>query len=249
MRPDIATLERATLTALPAPRQAFDGPFVVKLFHGGTGRANAAASLDPAPDPGLEARVARIEALYHRHGQPARFRSTPLDPPGLEALLAARGYAGGEDSLVHAGPAAAAALVDSAVRDEGGPTAAWMAMVATAEYQVPARQAEKRENPALLAVPAAWLLLREAGEDLAVVFTVADGACCGLYDLAVRPGFRRRGLGLRMLRAAAHWAVGQGAGFLYAQAAESNAASIGLQRALGLEEAYRYRYWVKPVGR
>lgn len=50
--PSIAALERATLTTLPAPRAAYDGTFVMRAFHGGTGRGNSASSLDP---PGLEA--------------------------------------------------------------------------------------------------------------------------------------------------------------------------------------------------
>ena len=62
--PGILAIEQATLTAVPAPRLVFDGPFVVRRFLGGTGRANAACGLDPRPDPGLPARIDRIEAFY-----------------------------------------------------------------------------------------------------------------------------------------------------------------------------------------
>ena len=64
--PCVAALERAALSALPAQRVAFDGPFVVRAFLGGTGRANAASSLDPAPDPGLAERLPRIAAGWPR---------------------------------------------------------------------------------------------------------------------------------------------------------------------------------------
>jgi hypothetical protein len=57
--PDIAALERACLTAVPAQRVAFDGSFVVRSFLGGTGRANAASSLSPADDPELGKRMRR----------------------------------------------------------------------------------------------------------------------------------------------------------------------------------------------
>ena len=50
--------------AISAPRNAFDGPFVLRAFAGGTGRANAASSLDPAPDAALAERIPRIEACY-----------------------------------------------------------------------------------------------------------------------------------------------------------------------------------------
>jgi GNAT superfamily N-acetyltransferase len=245
---DIAALERASLSALPAPRHAWDGPFVIKAHLGGTGRANACSSLDPAPDPGLAARIPRIEAIYHRLGLTSRFRSTPLDPPGLAEALLARGYAlDKDDTIVHAGPVAPFAEADPAVRDEVGPTEAWMALIATAEYQTPTRRAEKLRNPELLAARGAWLVLREDGADAACLFAVADGAHCGIFDLATRPDYRRRGLGARLIRAAAHWAGGHGATTLYAQVASSNRASRALQESLGLREAYRYRYYTKPV--
>jgi GNAT superfamily N-acetyltransferase len=245
MPAEVAALERACLTALPAPRQAFDGPFVAKLFLGGTGRGNATSSLDPAPDPGLPARVARIEALYARHSLPCRFRLTPLDPPGLEPLLIGRGYAEGEETIVHAGPLPAGP--DRAARCLDGPEPDWMAVVATAEYQTEARRAEKLRLPELLATPGGWFLLREDGVDAACLFAVVDGPWCGIFDLATRPEFRRRGLGERLVRAAAHWAAGLGAIGLWAQVASANAASLALQRLVGLAEAYRYRYRIRPL--
>ncbi|MCB4823331.1 GNAT family N-acetyltransferase [Roseicella aerolata] len=245
----IAALERACLTALPAPRHAWDGPFVLKAFLGGTGRANACCALDPAPDPDLAARIGRIEATYHRLGLPSRFRSTPLDPPGLAEALLARGYLPDKDpTIVHAGPLVPVARPDAEVRDEGGPSEAWMALVATAEHQTPARRAEKLRNKDLLAAPGAWLVLREEGVDAACLFAVADGAHCGIFDLATRPDFRRRGLGARLIRAAAQWARGLGAEALYAQVASGNRPSRALQESLGLREAYRYSYYVKPTG-
>ena len=242
---EVVALERACLTALPAPRHAFDGAFVLKAFLGGTGRANAVCSTDPAPDPDLPARIARIEALYTRLGLACRFRLTPLDPPGLEALLRARGYADGEETIVHAGPAQP--VTDPAVRALDGPAPEWMAVVATAEYQTPARRAEKLRNPEMLAAPGAWLLLREDGVDAACLFAVADGRYCGIFDLATRPEYRRRGLGERLIRAAAHWAAGLGAETVWAQVAATNTASLALQRRVGLREVYRYRYLVKPI--
>jgi GNAT superfamily N-acetyltransferase len=242
---DVLGLERACLTALPAPRQAFIGPFVLKGFLGGTGRANAASALDPAPLAELAGTVERVEAAYAHMGLPCRFRLTPLDPAGLHPFLLARGYAEKDETVVLAGPIAGIAAPDAAVRDEGGPSDAWMGLVATAEYQLPARQAEKLRNPELLAVPGAWLVLREDGMDAACLFAVADGPYCGFFDLATRPEFRRRGLGERLIRAAAHWARTRGATLLWAQVAAANGPSLALQRRVGLIEVYRYRYLVR----
>ena len=244
-RPDAdpALLERAALNAVPAPRVAWDGPFVLRAFLGGTGRANAASSLDPAPDPGLAARVARIEAHYAALGLPCRFRCTPLDPPGLVPLLEARGYAGAEGAVVMTGPLAPAEAPGAAWR--GGPDAAWLAVLATAGYQGPARRAEKEAAVPLMARPAAWLMLREDGADAACGHAVADGTLCGIFDLAVRPAFRRRGLGGRLLGALAAWGATRGATTAWLQVAPGNAAARRVYAAAGLAEAYRYRYFVR----
>ena len=244
--PDVAALERACLTAVPAQRLAFDGSFVVRSFLGGTGRANAASSLSPADDPDLAARVARIEARYEAQGLPVRFRSVPLDPPGLAAMLSARGYVTKDETIIFVVPAEDIAHADADVRVLPAPDADWMAVTATAEHQVPARRAEKERAVAMMMVPAAWLVLHEAGKPIACISAVADGDLAGFFDLAVVPGARRRGLSARITRAAAHWAMAQGARWIWAQVAASNQASCAAQQSLGMREAYRYVYYVRP---
>jgi GNAT superfamily N-acetyltransferase len=244
--PSVAALERASHSAVPAARVAFDGPFVVRAFLGGTGRANAASSLDPAPDPDLPARVARIAGHYARLGLPARFRSTPLDPPGLGALLRARGFAERDETCVLAGPLDAFAAEDGEVEALDGPGEAWLSVVATAEYQTAARREEKARSPGMLVPPAVWLLLRVRDAPAASAFVVADGPLAGFFDLAVHPAFRRRGLARRVMAAAAAWARGRGAAWGWGQVAAANAPSLALNRNLGMGEAYRYRYFIAP---
>jgi N-acetylglutamate synthase len=247
--PDVLALERATLTAVPAPRLAFDGPFVLRAFLGGTGRANAASSLDPAPDRELPERLARIAARYAALGLAPRFRSTPLDPPAMQELLRRRGYVERDETQVLAGPVEGVARTDAAVEALEGPEPDWLGVVATAEHQTPARRAEKLRMPELLAIPAAWLLLREEGRPAASIFVSADAGLGGIFDLAVHPEFRRRGLGARIVAAAADWAAARGARWLWGQVACTNAASLGLNTGLGLREVYRYRYLMQVQGR
>ncbi len=243
--PGVLEIERATLTAVPAPRTTFVGPFAVRAFLGGTGRANAATSLDPSADPDLDVHVAEVEAMYGRAGMPPRFRSTPLDPPGLAERLQAWSYAERDESCVICGPIAGFAADDPAAEILDSPTEDWMGIVATAEYQTPARRDEKARMPELLLAPAAWVLLRVEGRPAATAFIVAGGRLAGLFDLAVRPEFRRRGLGRRVIAAAGAWAAARGAGWVYAQVTASNTASLALNHGLGLRERYRYRYWLR----
>jgi GNAT superfamily N-acetyltransferase len=222
--PSILAIERATLSAVPAPRVAFEGGFVLRSFAGGTGRANAACPLDPSPDPELAERIGRIEGFYRRAGFTPRFRSTPLDPPGLAALLEARGYRSHDESQVICGTLGPAFRGDPDCTALAGP--------------------EKARMPELLGVPAAWILLRDGGVPAACAFVTADGPLAGLFDLAVRSEFRRRGLGSRVMSAAGAWAREQGARFAYAQVACTNTASLALNAGLGLTERYRYRYFL-----
>ncbi|MFN9337103.1 MAG: GNAT family N-acetyltransferase [Alphaproteobacteria bacterium] len=245
-QPDIGALERACLTAVPAQRVAFDGSFVVRAFLGGTGRANAASSLSPEVDPALAARIVRIERRYEALGLPVRFRSTPLDPPGMADLLRAQGYVTKDETIIFLVAIQGIARANVAVRVSSTPNADWMAVTATAEHQVPARRAEKERAADMMMVPAAWLVLYEDAKPMACISVVADGPMAGFFDLAVVPEARRQGLGSRITRAAAHWAAGQGASWLWAQVASANQASCAAQQSLGMREAYRYVYFVRP---
>ena len=238
----VHALERATLNALPSHRIVFDGPFVVRSFLGGTGRANAACALDPAPDPELEARIGRVAGHYRRWGMTPRFRSAPLDPPGLADLLRAQGWVEADESHVTHGRVAP--QEDPAIRILPAPDAAWLEVIGTGEYQSAARKAEKQEAVKLFAIPAVWLVLEVEGQAAAAMSATCDGRFTGIFDLAVRPEFRRRGLAQRMIRAAAHWGQGLGAETCFAQVAITNTASVALQAGLGLTEAYRYRYFL-----
>ncbi|WP_376098367.1 GNAT family N-acetyltransferase [Roseomonas sp. CCTCC AB2023176] len=239
----IARLERAALNAVPAPRVAWDGPFVVRAFRGGTGRGNAACSLDPASDPGLEARVARIEAHYTHLGLPARFRSTPLDPPGLVELLQARGYREVEGAVILAGTLPPIEPEDAEWAD--APTHDWLSVLATAEHQTQARRQEKVEAVPLLSRPAAWLVLRRDGQPAAVGHAVADDGLLGIFDVATAPAARRTGLGRAVLGALAGWGMARGATRCWLQVAPSNAPALTLYAGSGMTEVYRYRYLVR----
>ena len=240
----VHALERATLNALPAPRTLFDGPFVVRALLGGTGRANGAWSLDPSPDPALRERVKRIEAHYRRFGLVPRIRSSPLDPPGLSELLSMEGWVEDGESLVSSGPLESRA--DPAVEFLAAPNAAWLDVIGTAAYQSVTRKAEKQQAAKFFAIPAAWLILHETGVPAAAMSSTSDGTFCGIFDLAVRPEFRQRGFAARMIGAASHWAAASGAETGFAQTDVTNLASISLQASLGLQERYRYRYFLKP---
>jgi GNAT superfamily N-acetyltransferase len=135
---------------------------------------------------------------------------------------------------------------DDAVRVPTAPDEDWMAVTATAEHQVPARRAEKERAVSMMMVPAAWLVLYEKAKLVACISVVADGPLAGFFDVAVVPEVRRQGLGSRITRAAAQWAAAQGAEWLWAQVSSANRASCAAQQSIGMREAHRYVYFVRP---
>jgi ribosomal protein S18 acetylase RimI-like enzyme len=161
-------------------------------------------------------------------------------------MLSTRGYVTKDETIIFVVPADDIARADMDARVLPAPDADWMAVTATAEHQVPARRAEKEGAVGMMMVPAAWLVLHEAGKPVACISAVADGDLAGFFDLAVVPEARRRGLSARITRAAAHWARAQGARWIWAQVAASNQASCAAQQSLGMREAYRYVYYVRP---
>ncbi|MXP64313.1 GNAT family N-acetyltransferase [Roseomonas sp. M0104] len=244
----VVELERASHTAVPALRTAFDGPFLLRAFLGGTGRANAVSSLDPAPDAGLALRLDRIEAAYRRAGLPVRFRSTPLDPPGLEEALLERGYTADKGSRVMAGPLERFAAAETGLEVAARPSDAWLSLIATAEHQTPARRAEKVQAAGMMLVPAAWMLLRASnGQPAAAAQVAVDGRLLGFFDVATHPAFRRQGMARRLFRAAAAWGQARGGVTGWLQVSADNAPAVALYEAMGMREIYRYRYFLRTA--
>jgi len=147
----------------------------------------------------------------------------------LAEALSTRGYICKDKTIIVLAPISGVARPDEAVRVLAAPDDDWMVLTATAEHQVPARRAEKQQAANMMLVPAAWLVLYEGGKPTACISIVADGNLAGFFDLAVVPEARR-----------------QGASWLWAQVASANQASCAAQRSLGMFEAYRYIYFVRP---
>ncbi|MDT8909452.1 GNAT family N-acetyltransferase [Amycolatopsis sp. PS_44_ISF1] len=91
----------------------------------------------------------------------------------------------------------------------------------------------------------------DVGYGVAVEGGVTAGAVRGavvdgwlhVSRLAVRPGFRRRGLASALMHGLAGWGRGRGAGQWVLQVAVDNAGAVALYSALGCTEHHRYRYW------
>ncbi|MEU8615902.1 GNAT family N-acetyltransferase [Actinoplanes sp. NPDC048791] len=93
--------------------------------------------------------------------------------------------------------------------------------------------------------PAAFVLIRLDGRDAAIGMFVADGDRAGVFCMATRQEYRRRGLALTVLGAGARWAAAQDCHSLYLQVEEGTVAARELYSRVGFAHSHRYHYRVR----
>jgi ribosomal protein S18 acetylase RimI-like enzyme len=95
--------------------------------------------------------------------------------------------------------------------------------------------------------PDAVIVAEHDGELVGSVIAGWDGWRCHLYRLAVRPAWRRRGVGSALLRAAEDRFRAFGAARVDAMVLDSNDLGQKLRRANGYLKQDNWRRWVKGL--
>ena len=249
-RPDkpaeIRRLEELAFRGWPALESRDLAGWRQRFSRGYTKRANSINSL------GIDARcepeiVSALESPYLALGQTPAWRLTPLAPPAIAPLLAARGYRTIERSLVKVCPLHAGFAADSDVKILPAPTPAWIDAFRT-HSPVPPQHGETMQRMlAAIAAPAGFAFVEEAGQPMAMAIGAIEGDHMGLFDVLVMPHARRRGLARRVTESLYAWAWGNGARFAYLQVVATNTAALPLYEAQGFRTAYAYEYVVPPV--
>jgi GNAT superfamily N-acetyltransferase len=257
-RPDAAdpdVIERLAFDAWPAAEVEERDGWRLRFNRGVTNRASSVWPNAAWGSADLAERIARAEAFYHARGAPALFQLSPAArPDGLEAALAARGYA------VHAPVAVQVAAARDVTARCAVPTHLrvevserlgedWFGLSgrrgrfageAVAVYR---RLLERvRDRPG-------FALARAGGVPVGVALGVAQAGWVGVSSMLVLPEARRRGAGGALLGALAAWALRIGAGRLYLQVETHNAAALRLYAGAGFATAYGYHYRREPEAR
>jgi ribosomal protein S18 acetylase RimI-like enzyme len=246
----VLAIERVAFGAWPAAEVVEQGGWRLRFNHGVTHRGN---SVWPGPGPGGGALGERIEAaerFYAARRLPACFQLSPAaDPPGLDAALAERGYEIEAPVLVQTAPGdvvekalraatragASASCVDALDED-------WFAISGRRGRFEGAATEVYRGLLGRLAGRAGFALVREQREPVAVGLCVVDPPRAGVFSMLTLPDRRGRGLGAAVLGAIARFARERGAGELYLQVEEENAAARSLYARAGFVTRYRYHY-------
>lgn len=234
-------IEERALNAWPALQTVVADGWLFRFAEGYTKRANSVNALTPAGSFADTLRLA--EELYSARGLPTIFRLSPLAGAEADAALEGRRYARVDETLVMTVPAVAAADPGVVIRESCGGD--WAEGFAAAAGLDALRRRIHERMLDVIALPAAFALLKEGGETVAFGLAVEERGMVGLFDLVTLPAARRRGFGRRMVAALVGWGAARGASSAYLQVTGSNAAARALYGRIGFREAYRYHYRVK----
>jgi len=233
---DLSRLTDVLHATWPAAELRRAGPWMLRRGDGGGSRVSA-ATLE-GPSGGFEAAEAGMLAW----GQRPVFMVRPGEA-ALDAALAERGHVRFDPTVLMeteadalAGPPDAATMVCDA------PLAS-LAEIWAAGGVGPARLAVMGRA----AAPKAWLLGRAGDRVAAAAFVAVHDGTAMMHALEVSPGARRAGLGALMTRAAARWAMMNGARVFALAVTEANAAARSLYRGMGLRDAGLYHYRRAPT--
>lgn len=238
----VAALQERAARATPAAvQEVHDGDWLRHTDSPTTWWAGAALLHGEGRD--VDARVARAERFYARHGARPRFQVCPACPARLDAVLAARGYRrSGEVQLMTAsavGLLPATQAVDVVLAER--PSRAWTDLLVRGQDGGADVGAELRLVQRV-ALPSAYSTVRVDGRPVAVGRAVAEGGWAGVFGMATLPEERSRGAGRAVLEALAGWAADRGCTRLYLQVLADSAAAVGLYRRAGFAALATYHY-------
>lgn len=240
---EIEAIERATIAAVAHDAHEVIGPWILGLRPGSIGRAHSAAPLTHTlvRDEGL---VARIEAAYRARCMAAVFRLPEVEGlAGVAEVLAARGYAPAQPTLVMGADLSdAAEVADPApVILRESPDAAWAAVFLGEGFDPEdgaQRVAVLSKSPG-----AVFAAVRDADGTHAVgVLSLGEGwaSLRGMRTVLTRRG---QGLAGQVAASLAKAALARGATRVFLQVEADNGPALALYGRAGFAPLWRYQYW------
>jgi len=267
------TLELACADAMPPVTEDKIGDWRLRAAGGFTGRANSALAVGD-PGIGVGRALSKVREFALRHGIAPVAQAIEGSPVAEEIAAAGwvrnTGHAAGWLVSVQTGPLGspepdgAGGAPDIPVLAE--PTPGWWELaVGNARPSGPQRQVlatgDVGFGVASVTADVVGNVTTDLPSDHTTAVTTIDtavtanvtvgavraavaGGLLHVSRLAVRPGYRRRGLAKALMGACGPWAAERGASACVLQVSVDNAPALALYRELGFRESHRYSYWV-----
>ena len=247
----LSRIEDASLNASAAPQQWWMDGWIVRASPGKAKRSRCINAVAVGRQP-LDDKLRRVEALYREAGLPVFMRLTRFSQPsGLDAALAARGWAAFDDTRVlvcTALPAPGRALPPPGCHWAELDAAAYAEAVGHLRGSPPEQRRAQAERLRLCPVPyRGWALQRDSdGAVLACGQYAREGDLVGLYDVYTRESERGQGRATLLCQYLLTFAAREGAQVAYLQVEADNAPAWAVYHRLGFVEGYAYHYRQAP---
>ena len=245
---DLKRVEEASLNALQTPRQLFYDGWLVRLAPGKARRGRSVNAHFGSTLP-LAQKIRHCERVFAERHLPVLFRITPfVQPPDLDAALAAHGYAAFDPTLVQvARLAKPPEPVDPAGCEIAAPSDAEFAD-ALALLQGLSHEGRDALLERMAASPLRTraLLAYADGVPVAAGTVVLEDGLAGVFSMVTAPAMRRRGVATAVLARLLAWAWERNAAHAYLQVDALNAPALAVYRKFGFATAYTYHYRGRP---
>ena len=239
---EVLSLEADANLAWPA-REVVTGPHWELRWGDGLHRRTDSATIYPGAK--LDEAMAAVERFYRERHAPAIVKLTrEASPPGLDALLADRGWHQQAPTQVRTRPIGEPEADPSI--DLQAPREPWLdAFTAASGYDT----GQTERLTALLGRidrPMAHAAATIGEAIAAVGLGVLVGDRIGIFEMVTFPHHRGKGLAGAILRSLLAWGREHGAGEAFLQVFADNRTAIHLYARTGFSERYRYWYRVSP---
>jgi len=241
---DLRRVEEIGLNALQTQRQMFYDGWLLRVSPGKAKRARSVSAHFGSTLP-LAQKIPYCERVYAACGLPVLFRITPfVQPTGLEAELAARGYQSFEDTLVQL------TRLDRPPDASSVPGVEFVTpspvVFAEAVGELQRSTAEQRaallERVAHTPLTTRAMIATADGQPVGTGTVMLEDQFAGVYSMVTAPAMRSRGIASGILAALLRWAWEHGATHAYLQVSTDNHGAISVYRHFGFVDAYTYHY-------
>lgn len=230
---EVLELERLLAATWPAPDTAELGGWLLRYAEGYTRRANSALA-PTAPEGGIDAAVAAVEAWYGERGARPLIAVAGPVAKRLDRELAERGWAAEAEAAVMVKPVEPVAYTGEA-RIADAPSPALVALAGPGRAGVAAKVLGSGPGRG-------YAEIRRDGVLAARGRGAVAGDTVAISSVGTLPEHRGRGLGTEVLRALEAWGAGVGARRAALQVETGDGAALEWYRRLGYAERYRYHY-------
>lgn len=240
----IRELEERSINALPALQTVFYDGWVLRFSKGVLRRANSVMPLYESTLP-LDEKLNHCERLYAQQGINLAYKMTAAaQPAALADALSARGYREADGRTSVQTCALVTHAIDTPLKVEINPvvTNGWLADDAALNGGGGARHTVTKALFENLAPCAAFVRLLAGDHTAALGLAVVERGWMGIYNVAVAPELRQRGIGRMLMQTLINWGVAEGATYGYLQVMLNNPTALHLYARLGFQEVYQYWY-------